>query len=81
MSVIRVGSAPLIYSPTVWDFIIQEIPKQSADWAIDALQAFTCNRLTGAEIDLIIAGDVSTSINGESLIITVPAPSLARGPI
>ena len=74
-AVIRVSSAPMCYSPGVWNwFTSGALRDRSDDWKRDFLSAFTRGRLTRVQQTLILAGDYLTTIDGETVVITVPKP-------
>ena len=74
-AVIRVGSAPMCYSPGVWNwFTSGALRDRSRSWKYDFLSAFTRGRLTPLQQSLILAGDYLTTIEGETVVITVPKP-------
>lgn len=74
-AVIRVSSAPMCYSPGVWNWFTSDaLRDRSADWQREFLSAFTRGRLTHVQQARILAGDYLTTIDGETVVITVPKP-------
>jgi len=74
-AVVRVSSAPMCYSPGVWNwFTSGALADRSTEWKCDFISAFTRGRLTRLQQEWILAGDYLTTIEGETVVITVPKP-------